>query len=442
MRGHVISRGPINSRGKHEGPPYTVVVELGEQPAQECTRCADPRGGHKLYWLLGEPFKTCPKCGAQLENVRKRRQWTKSGFKLKREADAALAKQLVDRREGTYQEPTNTTVTEFLMQRWLPTVKNSVKPTTYFGYKRDCEAYLVPSLGSLRLRYLDPGHVNRFYGDLAAADAGRRGQGLSPKSRRLIHITLRKALGDAVKWGLIPRNAAALADPPRVTQRPMSVWNEEQLRAFLDSVADDRLYTMWRTFAMTGVRRGEALGLQWRHIDFANATLNLDQSRVAVGYEVVVSETKTGRGRGVSIDGSTLAAIKSWRDRQADELLAVDIAQGPDTWVFTDRAGEPLHPDRVTKLFGIHQVALRAEIVARHTAVGARGDAPEFPRVRLHDLRHTHATILLRAGVHPKVVQERLGHATISTTLDIYSHVLPGMQESAAALAAARVDAG
>ncbi len=110
-------------------------------------------------------------------------------------------------------------------------------------------------------------------------DAGKRGKGLSPKSRTPVHITLRKALGDAVKWGLVPRNAAALADPAKVRRRPMQVWTRDELRAFLDHVADDRLYPMWRTFATTAMRRGEVLGLQWKHVHFDESSISVEQSR-------------------------------------------------------------------------------------------------------------------------------------------------------------------
>jgi integrase len=426
MRGHVSSRGPKDESGRRVGPPYTITVELGEMPAQRCPVCVDKRGkhpGHRLYWVTGKPRDKCPACGGPLEDVHERRQFTKGGFKRKQDAQVALDKQLVARREDTYQEPTTITVGEFLQRRWLPTVELSLKPTTFAGYKNDVAAHIVPNLGTLRLRHLDPGHVNEFYAKLAKTPCKYRAGNLSPKTRRLIHITLRKALGDAVRWGLVPRNAAALADPPKVPRRAMNVWTRDDLRTFLDYVAEDRLAPLWRLFAMSGMRRGEVLGLQWRHVDLEHATLNVERSRVIVGYLVVVSEPKTGRGRAVPVDVRTLEALKAWRDEQADELLALEFPQSPETYVFTDAAGEPLHPDRVTKLFEI--------------ARGAAG----VPRIRLHDLRHTHASHLLQAGVHPKVVQERLGHATISTTMDIYSHVLPSMQESAAELLATMLDA-
>jgi integrase len=425
MRGHVSSRGPINPKtGKHEGPPYSFSIELGEQPAQRCPVCADPRGGHRLHWITGKPLVACPDCGGELEEVRERRQFTKGGFKRKQEAQAALDKQLVARREDTYQEPTTITVGEYLQRRWLPTVENSLKPTTFAGYTNDVAAHIVPNLGHLRLRHLDPGHVNELYAKLAKTPCKYRAGNLSPKTRRLIHITLRKALGDAVRWGLVPRNAAALADPPKVPQHSMTVWTREQLRVFLDHVAEDRLFALWRTVATTGMRRGEVLALQWKHTDVAHSTLNVEQSRVIVGYEVVLSTPKTKAGRrSIPVDPNTLTALKKWRIRQAEELLALGSRPSQETYVFTDAIGEPLHPDRVTKLFEIARLAA------------------EVPRIRLHDLRHTHATHLLQNGVHPKVVQERLGHATISTTMDIYSHVMPGMQESAAALVAAALDA-
>ncbi len=432
MRGHVISRGPVNPKtGKHEGAPYTYVVELGEQPAQRCPICVDARGGHRLHWVKGKPLEACPNCGGEMETIRERRQKTKGGYLRKKDAQADLEKQLVERREGTYREPSLLTVQEYLTEKWLPAIQHTIKPSTYASYQGHVTMYLIPHLGQLRLRDLEPADVNALYSKLANTLGGRGGACLSAKTRRLVHITLRKALGDAVRWRLVPFNAAADADPPRVTRQRMQVWTRDDLRAFLDHVAEDRLFAMWRTFAMSGLRRGEVLGLLWKHVDFDHAVLNVEQSRVNVGYEVVVSETKTGRGRAVSLDARTMEALAA---------LELEHPQTPEGYVFTDDKGEPLHPDRVTKLFDDHQAALRAYIVKRHRESGAEGDPQTPKRIRLHDLRHTRATHMLQAGVHPKVVQEILGHATISTTMDIYSHVMPGMQESAAEMLAALLD--
>jgi len=445
MRGHVYSLGKkINPKtGKREGPPYGFVIELGEQPAQVCPVCADKRGGRRLYWIEGKPLAKCPKCSGEMENVRERRQFTKSGFLLKGEADRAMRDQLGKREEGTYQEPTNLTVGEFLRDRWLPDIESSIAPSTFASYTHDVNAYLVPQIGHMRLRHLDPGHVNKMYRDLAQTKCKYRAGLLSASTRRGIHATLRRALRDAVRWGLVPGNVAALADPPRVRRHShqMRVWTREQLRTFLAAVVDDRLFALWRLYATTGMRRGEALGLQWRHIDLDKARISVQQARVTVGYKVILRTSKTGPGRMLPVGANTVDALKAWRDVQADELLDLGVSQGPDTFVFTDKAGEPLHPDRVTKMFEEHHVAISAEIAKRHKESGAEGDPPAFPRIRLHDVRHTYATLGLLEGVHAKVMSERLGHANIMITLDTYSHVLSGMQESAAELIEASIDA-
>ena len=172
---------------------------------------------------------------------------------------------------------------------------------------------------------------------------------------------------------------------------------------------------------MTGLRRGEALDLKWSDIDLAHGRLSIQRQRVLRGYAVEERQTKTRKGRPVSIDAGTVAVL-----RQQSERQLADADQWGDTWeatghVFTREDGQPWHPDRVRVLFG--------EAVK----------AVDVPRIRMHDLRHTWATLALRAGVNPKVVQERLGHANISITMDTYSHVLPDLQESAAELVASLI---
>ena len=445
MKGHVYSLGEkINAKtGKREGEPYGFVIEVGDQQAQTCPACTEKNGRRRLHWLKGKPLPKCPKCGGELETVSERRQYTKSGFRLKGEADKAMRDQLGKREDGTYQEPTNMTVAEFLVQRWLPDIEDSIASSTFASYSHDVTAYLVPQIGQLRLRHLDPGHVNAMYRELAKTKCKYRANLLSASTRRGIHATLRRSLRDAVRWGLVPRNVAALADPPRVKRHSheMKVWTREELRTFLAAVADDRLFALWRVYATTGMRRGEALGLQWRHVDLDKSRLTVQQARVTVGYKVILRTSKTGPGRMLPVGARTVDALKAWRDAQADELLALGVSQGPDTFVFTDAAGEPMHPDRVTKLFGEHQATIRAEIVKRHAESGAEGDPPAFARIRLHDVRHTYATVGLLEGIHPKVMSERLGHANVMITLDTYSHVLSGMQESAAELIEASIDA-
>jgi integrase len=195
------------------------------------------------------------------------------------------------------------------------------------------------------------------------------------------------------------------------------------LRAFLAATRDDRLAPLWRLLAMTGMRRGEALGLKWSDVDFAGGRVSIQRSRVLAGGAVLEHPPKTRAGRrAVPLDAATLAKLKAWKTQQSAERLAWGPAWVGAGWIFTRDDGQPLHPGLVTKRFG------EAVAVAR------------VPRIRLHDLRHTSATLALAAGVHAKVVQERLGHATISQTLDTYSHTTPSLHEGAAAQLAAIVD--
>jgi integrase len=230
------------------------------------------------------------------------------------------------------------------------------------------------------------------------------------------HRIVSHALKDAVDHGLLTRNPASLVKPPRVPKPPMRVWSADDARLFLTAVADDRLCALWTLLLMTGVRRGEVLGLRWEDIDLKRRRMAVRQTVVAIGYDVHVSEPKTMTGRrSVSLDPTAVAALKAHRRRQfAERLRAAPAAKEADL-VFATESGSPIHPDRISKLF-----AQRIEEL-------------ELPTIRLHDLRHTAATLALTAGVHPKVVQERLGHASITITLDTYSHVLQGLQEDAAA---------
>ena len=225
-----------------------------------------------------------------------------------------------------------------------------------------------------------------------------------------------------MKWGQLARNPADAADPPSqrgTERREMKTWTAEQLGAFLKSVADDRLHPLWHALAMTGMRRGEALGLKWDDVDLEAGRLSVRRALIPSGREVVVSEPKTARGRrSIALDPETVAVLKAQAARQLDKQSEWQDAWVDSGYVFTLENGEHLDPEDVTRYF--RQAVKKAML----------------PKIRLHDLRHTHATLALQAGVHPKVVSERLGHATVSITLDTYSHAIPAMQEEAAALIA------
>jgi len=198
----------------------------------------------------------------------------------------------------------------------------------------------------------------------------------------------------------------------------MKVWSGQELKAFLSSQKGQALYPLWLLLATTGMRRGEVLGLTWGDIDLTAARLAVTKTRVMLGYDTLISGPKTRRGkRLITLDPATVAALMKYR--QSQEALNVPFQDS--AYVFTDQDGEPYHPERVSKLFrsAAKQVGL--------------------PPIRLHDLRHTYATLALGAQVHPKIVSERLGHANIGITLDCYSHCLPALSEEAAARVAALV---
>jgi integrase len=234
-----------------------------------------------------------------------------------------------------------------------------------------------------------------------------------------VHATIRKALNDAVRSGMLVRNPALYATPPTPRRNELQTWTASELRQFLDSVEGDRLAATWRLAALTGMRRGEVLGLRWLDLDLDNGWLAVRQTLVVVDNQPRFSQPKTARGRRrIALDQGTLSAFRRHRKTQAAERLATGPAWSANDLVFTFQDGRPLHPEYVRRLFDrqIHRIGL--------------------PRIRFHDLRHTHATLALQAGVHPKVVSERLGHTTVAMTLDIYSHAIPALQRDAASTVA------
>jgi integrase len=316
---------------------------------------------------------------------------------------------------------------------WLPSVEASVRPSTFRSYRMHCEVYVVPRLGTIRLQNLSPDSIGAMYRDLLddgkvhrakprikdgeeAAPAEPLKRGLSPLTVRHTHAVLHRALRDAVKRQYLHRNPADAVDPPKVNDvHEMQVWTAEQAKAFLEATGSDRLNPLWRLMVDRGLRRSEACGLRWEDVDLEAGRLSVRRALVASGKALHVSEPKTKKGRRVlPLNAATVAALRQQAAQQAD-----DAQEWSDTWadsgfVFTAQDGQPLHPARVSSLFDDAQK--RAQV----------------PRIRLHDLRHTCAVLHLKAGVHVKVVQELLGHATIAVTMDTYSHVLPGMQEEAA----------
>ena len=288
---------------------------------------------------------------------------------------------------------------------------------------------MLPRLGDTPLQELRAADLDALYAELLRS--GRRGGGgLSMSSVHHVHAALNKLLNDAERTGVVTRNVARLASAPSLTTArarapEMTVWTPGELSRFLESIDGNRNAAMFRLLALTGMRRGELVALRWSDLDLARSTMTVNQASTVVDGVEVVSIPKTRRSRRVvDLDPVTVEVLQRHRGAQREQRLALGVTATASDRVFTGDLGEPLRPDSVGQAF--RRLVLSSDV----------------PVIRLHDLRHTHASHLLRAGVNVKVVSDRLGHASVSFTLDTYGHVMPGQQAEAAAAAAALLDVG
>jgi integrase len=357
----------------------------------------------------------------------KRRQASKGGFKTKKAAQEDLNTAIAKRQRGELAKRSKRTVRDFLQDEWLPTVETTRRPSTAANYWTNIKVHVLPLIGDIRLQALSPVQLNAFYAKLQA-DHRRDGQPLAPKSVRNIHAMLHKALKDALRWGLVTRNVADAVDAPNGLSPEMQAWTAAQLRAFLSHARRDRLFAAWLLFATTGMRRGEVAGLRDLDLDLDAGWVAPRRPRVVVNHQVHVSDPKTVAGRRLlALDPATVAALREHLElRKAERAQLAEWAVEVEAsgLLFTEIDGTPLHPDRFRKRF--KRLAAKVE----WEQDGARRIG--LPPIRLHDVRHTYATVALQAGVPVKVVSERLGHASIAVTLKIYAHVLPGMDRDAA----------
>lgn len=356
------------------------------------------------------------------------------GFATEAEAKAARDEARVAIRRRQYVDRTPVTVTDYLRQ-WLDTHAVELKPNTLQGYRDNVETYVFPRIGRTRLQALKPATLSALYRDLLAA-GGKGGRPLSPATIDYVHAVLRKALNDAVEVdGLLPSNPAMRAKRPRRDRTQVSIpWTADDLRAFLDAVAGHRLGAFYRLAAFTGARRGELLNLTWPDIDAAADRLVIRGSTDVVARQRVNGTTKGGRERSVSLDRGTLAALHDHRDRQEAERRTAGSAWVPGDLVFRRGLGDPLYPDTVS--------ALMPRLI-RDFNDRPGGEAPtrHLSVIRLHDLRHLHATLLLQAGVPVHVVAARLGHRDPAMTLRVYAHVIDQHANEVASVFAAAVEA-
>lgn len=357
----------------------------------------------------------------------KRKQVSQGPFDRKADAGAWLRTELQRAREGRPTLPKRMTTGE-LLDEWLTVVSHRLAPSTMAEYRRIVEHRLVPHLGSVRLGELRPGHIASMLDELRRSGASRRGKsskGLSETTLLHTHAVLRTALAWAVKQRLIGANPADDIDRPRRDQGEMSIWTADALGRFLDHASEDRLYPLLRLAAYTGMRRSELLGLKWLDVDLEAGTVAVRRTRTKIGYEMVErAQTKSRSGtRVIDVDADTVEVLASWSRAQAAERELWGSAWVESGFVFTSEDGEPVHADHLAQRF---------DRLVR--------TAPDVSQIRFHDLRHTHASLPLAAGVPVLDVSRRIGHASAAVTLNVYAHVVPGQGRKAATAFANLID--
>lgn len=332
----------------------------------------------------------------------------------KKDAEKRLNELIHQRENGSFIKPGKATLKDYLTSWLSDYCKHNLSPRTYELYSYICEKHIFPTLGNILLVELKPHHLQRLYADKLSS-------GLSNRTVQIIHITLHKALKNAVKTGLIVRNIVEAVDSPKIQRREMSVMSEADLHIFLDYAKDTPYYALFYTSLFTGMRRSELLALKWSDIDLVLCQLSVTRTMQYIASappdkRILFKEPKTAKSRRlIALSPSTAITLREHKAQQSELRQSLGYTPLSDSdLVFSHYNGTPLLPNSVTHAW-----------IKLVRSCGLHG-------IRLHDARHTHASLLLKQGVHPKIVQERLGHGSIQITLDTYSHVAPGLQQAAA----------
>lgn len=294
-------------------------------------------------------------------------------------------------------------------------MQSRISPKSHERYSEVVNKNIGPLLGRIVLTKLQPLQISDAYAKaLAGGRCDGRG-GLAPATVVYMHRILKHALAQALRWRLLPNNPTDAVDPPKSERPTMHVYDMGQTAELIEAVRGTRLFVPVLLGALCGLRRGEIAALRWGHIDFARAQIAIVESAEQTKAGIRYKEPKSGRTRSVALSASVVEELRAHRTRQAEELLRLGVRAADQTFVCTREDGHSVQPSSITHAWQMARKKLA------------------LPPLRFHGLRHTHATHLLASGVHPKIASERLGHSKVGITLDLYSHILPGMQADAAA---------
>lgn len=361
-----IVKGHIAKKGKR----YYIVVDIGR----------DPKTG-------------------------KRQQKWFSGYRTKKEAQKDLTRILYELEKDALVIPSTDTLKEYL-EYWIGQREPNLSPTTIYGYKAIINNHIVPELGNIKLNELKPLHIQEYY--------KKKLETLSNQTVLHHHRLLRKALQDAMQWQLIKNNPADYMESPKTKRYKAKVLDVDEIKKLLEALEGDRLEVPITLMLFLGLRRGELLALKWSDIDYKNKTITIQRNLVRAGEdgtELIIKDPKTEESiRTIPISDNVLALLKKQELKQKENKLKLGPYYKDSDFVFTTEEGELINPASFSRMFG--------DFLKKHN----------LKKIRLHDLRHTNATLMLKSNIPTKIASQRLGHSNVSTTLDLYSHVLKDME--------------
>jgi integrase len=379
--------------------------------------------GHitKRKGVRGVSYRVRIELPRDADGKRRSRSYT---YSTRKEAERELARLLRELDTGQFADPARLTVGEYL-KRWLSdAAKPTVSRATYSRYELVLRLHVIPQLGSLPLAKLRPLHLQRLY-------RGLQDHGMSPAGVHRVHAAVHVALGQAVKWQMLAYNVASAVTLPKVERHEIRALTQDETARLLraaqlpDAQKRTRMFAPLALATATGMRSGEVLGLRWQDVDLDGGALSVVQALREDGQGLYLTQPKTTKGRRrIALPPFAVQVLRAHRAAQDEERLRVGTEWKGGDFVFAAVGGGPWAPSNFARAF--------RTVLARTAGEDARGHDMPALKLRFHDLRHTHASQLMRAGVHPKIVQERLGHASIGITMDLYSHVAAGMQEEAA----------